>query len=68
MLQTKSAGESVALLGPAYDLLGPLLFNVHLPMKGIKKTFDPNNISNPPYAIRPEVVSQEEMEEMTRIL
>jgi hypothetical protein len=68
MLQEKSAGATVALLGPAYDLLGPQFFNVHLIVKEIKKTFDPNNISNPPYPTRPDVVPQEELAEMTKIL
>jgi hypothetical protein len=68
MLQTKSAGATVVLLGPAYDLLGPTFFNVHLIVKEIKKTFDPNNISNPPFATRPDVISPEELAEMTRVL
>jgi glycolate oxidase len=68
MLQTKSAGASIGLLGPAYDLLGPLLFNVHLIVKEIKKTFDPHNISNPPFATKPDVVPPEELAEMTRVL
>jgi glycolate oxidase len=68
MLQGKSAGATVALLGPAYDLLGPQFFNVHLIVKEIKKTFDPNNISNPPYATRPDVVPPEELAEMTKVL
>jgi glycolate oxidase len=68
MLQIKSAGATVALLGPAYDLLGPRFFNVHLLVKEMKKDFDPNNISNPPYATRPDVVSPQELEEMTKVL
>lgn len=68
MLQTKSAGASVALLGPAYDLLGPTFFNIHLIVKEMKKTFDPKNIANPPFATSPEVIPQEELAEMTRIL
>jgi len=68
MLQTKSAGATVALLGPAYDLLGPRFFNVHFLVKEMKKTFDPQNISNPPFATRPDVVPPEELEEMKRIL
>jgi len=67
-LETKSAGASIGLLGPAYDLLGPLLFNVHLLVKEMKKSFDPNNISNPPYTTRPDVVPPEELEEMTKAL
>jgi hypothetical protein len=58
----------VALFGPAYDLLGPRFFNVHLLVKGMKKEFDPNNISNPPYATRPDVVPPEELEAMTKVL
>ena len=68
MLQIKSAGATVALLGPAYDLLGPRFFNVHLLVKEMKKEFDPNNISNPPYATRPDVVSPQELEKMTKVL
>jgi hypothetical protein len=68
MLKDKSAGASVALLGPAYDLLGPTFFNIHLLVKKMKKAFDPNNISNPPFATRPDVVPPEELAEMTRIL
>lgn len=68
MLQIKSAGATVVLLGPAYDLLGPRFFNVHLIVKEIKKTFDPRNISNPPYATRPDVVPPEELAEMTKVL
>jgi hypothetical protein len=49
-------------------LLGPLFFNVHLIVKEIKKTFDPNNISNPPFATRPDIVPPEELAEMTRVL
>ena len=68
MLQDKSAGASVALLGPAYDLLGPAFFNIHLIVKSIKKTFDPNNIANPPFATTPDVIPPEKLAEMTRIL
>ncbi|MCK5187498.1 MAG: FAD-binding oxidoreductase [Deltaproteobacteria bacterium] len=68
MLQEKSAGATLALLGPAYDLLGPRFFNVHLIVKEIKKTFDPNNISNPPYPTRPDVVPPQELAEMTKVL
>jgi hypothetical protein len=67
-LETKSAGPSVVLLGPAYDLLGPAFFNVHLIVKEVKKAFDPNNISNPPFATRPDVVPPEELTEMARVL
>ena len=68
MLETKSAGATVALLGPAYDLLGPRFFNVHFLVKEMKKTFDPQNISNPPFATRPDVVPPEELEAMTKVL
>jgi hypothetical protein len=67
-LENKSAGMSVGLVGPAYDLLGPLLFNCHLPVKEMKKSFDPNNIANPPFATRPDVVPPEELKEMTKAL
>ena len=68
MLAEKSAGASVVLLGPVYDLLGPQFFNVHLLVKAMKREFDPNNISNPPYATTPDVVSPQELEEMTKVL
>jgi hypothetical protein len=35
-------------------------------MKQIKRTFDPNNISNPPYATRPDVLSPEEVAKMLK--
>jgi hypothetical protein len=68
MLAEKSAGASVVLLGPAYDLLGPQFFNVHLLVKEMKKAFDPKNISNPPYATTPEVIPPEQLAEMTKVL
>jgi hypothetical protein len=48
--------------------LGPILFNVHLIVKEIKKAFDPKNISNPPFATRPDVVPPEELKEMTKAI
>ena len=57
-----------ALIGPAYDLLGPMFFNIHLLVKKIKKSFDPNNVSNPPYATTPEVISPEELQKMVQVL
>ena len=61
--------EQIGLaMRPAYDLLGPRFFNVHLIVKEIKKTFDPNNISNPPYPTRPDVVPPQELAEMTKVL
>ena len=68
MLGSKSAGCTVCLLGPAYDLLGPQFFNVHLLVKDIKREFDPQNISNPPYATTPDVVSPQQLAEMTKVL
>ncbi len=68
MMMDKSAGLSVVLLGPAYDLLGPQIFNVHLLVKEMKKQFDPKNISNPPYATTPDVVPPEQLAEMTKVL
>jgi len=37
-------------------------------IKGIKKTFDPNNIANPPYATTPDVIPPKELAEMTKVL
>jgi hypothetical protein len=68
MLATKSGGATVCLLGPAYDLLGPIFFNVHLLVKAMKRAFDPNNISNPPYATTPDVVDPMQLAEMTKVL
>jgi glycolate oxidase len=68
MLAAKSAGLSVVLLGPAYDLLGPQMFNVHLLVKAMKREFDPKNISNPPYATTPDVVDPAMLAEMTKVL
>ena len=68
MLGEKSAGSTVVLLGPVYDLLGPQFFNVHLLVKAMKREFDPNNVSNPPYATTPDVVPPEQLAEMTKVL
>jgi len=68
MLAEKSAGSTVVLLGPVYDLLGPQYFNVHLLVKAMKREFDPNNVSNPPYATTPDVVPPEQLAEMTKVL
>ena len=68
MLATKSGGATVCLLGPAYDLLGPMFFNVHLLVKAMKREFDPNNISNPPYATGPDVVDPKQLSELTKVL
>jgi hypothetical protein len=68
MLAGKSPGGSIALLGPAYDLLGPRFFNIHLLVKEMKKSFDKNNIANPPLATTPEVIPPEELAEMTKAL
>jgi hypothetical protein len=68
MLADKSAGSTVVLLGPVYDLLGPQFFNVHLLVKAIKREFDPKNVSNPPYATTPDVVPPEQLAEMTKVL
>jgi hypothetical protein len=63
-LEDKTAATVVHLLGPTYDLLGPMMNNVHLVVKKIKNTFDPYNLSNPPYATRPDVLSDEEVKKM----
>ena len=60
----KSGAEAIHVLGPAYDMFGPLLGNIHLIMKGFKREFDPGNLSNPGYATRPDVVSPEELKKM----
>lgn len=65
-LEDKSSAAVVHLLGPSYDLLGPTFDNVHLIMKKIKKAFDPHNLSNPPYATRPDVLSEEEVAKMMK--
>jgi hypothetical protein len=65
-LEDKSSAAVIHLLGPSYDILGPTFDNVHLIMKKIKTTFDPNNISNPPYATRPDVLSPEEVAKMLK--
>jgi len=67
-LGVRSPGAVAALIGPAYDLLGPMFYNVHLIVKQIKKSFDPNNVSNPPYATKPEVVSPEELQKLVQVL
>jgi len=65
---TKSAASTVILLGPVYDLLGPQFYNVHLLIKAMKREFDPNNVSNPPYATTPNVVPPEQLAAMTKVL
>jgi len=65
-IENKSSAAVIQLLGPSYDLLGPIFDNVHLIMKKIKMTFDPHNLSNPPYATRPDVLSEEEVAKMMK--
>ena len=65
-LEDKSSAPVINLLGPTYDILGPIFDNVHLIMKKIKRSFDPNNLSNPPYATRPDVLSEEEVAKMLK--
>jgi len=65
-IEDKSPAAVVHLLGPSYDFLGPIFGNVHLIMKKIKNVFDPNNLSNPPYATRPDVLSEEEVSKMMK--
>lgn len=62
--QRRSAAAVIHLLGPAYDMFGPTFGNVHLIMKAFKREFDPGNLSNPGYATRPDVVSEEELKKM----
>lgn len=68
MLADKSGGATVCLLGPAYDLLGPQFFDVHLLVKAMKREFDPNNVSNPPYGTTPDVIDPQQLAEMTKVL
>lgn len=63
-VESKCSAAVIHLLGPAYDTLGPMFGNVHLIMKQFKNTFDPKNLSNPGYATRPDVVSEEELKKM----
>ncbi len=65
-IEDQSSAAVIHLLGPSYDILGPTFDNVHLIMKEIKKAFDPNNLSNPPYATRPDVLSEEEVAKMLK--
>jgi FAD/FMN-containing dehydrogenase len=60
-VEEKRAAAVMHLIGPSYDVLGPMFGNVHLIMKRIKKTFDPNNLSNPPYATNIDVMPEEEV-------
>jgi glycolate oxidase len=62
--ERKSSAIVIHLLGPAYDMFGPAFGNIHLIMKAFKREFDPNNISNPGFATRPDVVSEEELKKM----
>lgn len=64
----KSAAATVVFLGPIIDLLGPQFFDVHLRVKAIKREFDPNNVSNPPYVTTPDVVDPSQLAKMTKVL
>jgi hypothetical protein len=37
-------------------------------VKAMKREFDPNNISNPPYATSPDVVNPKQLSELTKVL
>ena len=63
-IENKSSAAIIHLLGPAYDMLGPMFGNIHLIMKKFKNEFDPYNLSNPGFATRPDVVSPEELQKM----
>ncbi|MHA1651050.1 MAG: hypothetical protein ACTSYB_12715, partial [Candidatus Helarchaeota archaeon] len=41
----------LGILEPVIRIFGPTACNFHKYIYAIKKTFDPNNISNPPYPI-----------------
>ena len=62
--QRRSSAAAIHVLGPAYDIFGPQLFNIHLIMKQFKREFDPDDLSNPGYATRPDVVSQKDLAKM----
>jgi glycolate oxidase len=63
-IENKSSAAVIHLLGPSYEMLGPMFGNIHLIMKKFKNEFDPYNLSNPGYATRPDVVSPEELQKM----
>jgi glycolate oxidase len=62
--ERRSAAAAIHMIGPAYDLFGPMMGDVHLIVKGLKREFDPANLSNPGYATRPDVVTPEELKKM----
>jgi len=66
--ERNSAAKAIHLLGPAYDMFGPMVCNIHHYVKAIKREFDPNNVSNPGYATTPDVMPEEEWKKMMGIL
>lgn len=66
--QRNSAAKAIHLLGPAYDMFGPMVSNIHLYVKAMKREFDPNNVSNPGYAATPDVMPEEEWKKMMGVL
>jgi len=66
--QRNSAAKAIHLLGPAYDMFGPMVNNIHLYVKAVKREFDPNNVSNPGYAATPEVMPEEDWKKMMGVL
>ncbi len=62
--ERRSSSAAIHVIGPAFDIFGPMLFNIHLIAKAMKREFDPNNLSNPGYATTPDVLSQEELNKM----
>ncbi|MCP4716056.1 MAG: FAD-binding oxidoreductase [Deltaproteobacteria bacterium] len=62
--ERESASKAIHILGPAYDMFGPMVSNIHLHVKALKREFDPNNISNPGYATTPDVLSDDDWKKM----
>jgi glycolate oxidase len=62
--ERNSSSKTLHMLGIAYDMFGPMIGNVHLIVKGLKREFDPDNLSNPGYAATPDVLSEEEWKKM----
>jgi hypothetical protein len=62
--ERKSAAMAIHAIGPGYDIFGPVLGDLHLVVKGLKREFDPGNLSNPGYATGPDVVTPDELKKM----
>ena len=66
--ERNSAAKAIHLLGPSYDMFGPMVNNIHHYVKAVKREFDPNNVSNPGYATTPDVMPEDEWKKMMGIL